>query len=298
MLGSIVRSSPFGIAKVSTRLRDALMESMRDRGDKKFAKIGMDFRCSSLPYLCPRAYAISLAENINLSDEVDAKLRWIFGIGTAIHHQFQEEFLKTLGGVFQGWWKCVLCGHVHVGEEQDAPLRYKWIPMPDRCVKCDKAGAGNQFEYVELEMYSSNLRLSGHCDGVLVWPDSVEVLELKTIGSRGFDSVRPEIGGKPLPAHIMQLNAYMAMTGLASGRIVYIQKSDAEFQKVLCEHEISVDQSVVLGIKKLLRKTDKAMLQASQDRDRLPKRLPECRRRSDYKAKGCPCRDRCFQAPE
>jgi hypothetical protein len=83
---------------------------------------------------------------------------------------------------------------------------------------------GGWLQDVEVPLASGDAR--GTADGILTWK---EVLELKSINSRGFESVL-EFGPKKL--HKYQATAYMMMSGLSRTRFVYENKdrnTNAEF---------------------------------------------------------------------
>lgn len=292
MLGSILSDvmKPKQMS-VSRRLQDALLESMPEERRSQVPHEGMWFRSSGLYKLCPRSLQLGRANEINLALKVDSKLRWIFGSGTAIHTQFQQDYLPTLGDVFQGWWRRVTHGDGEnveewaFGEElTGGSLRNKWRSRPE----------GEGWEYEELEFVNAEHRLTGHCDGVLVWgPDDIEALELKTISSRQYDNVDPALGGRPKGEHIIQVQAYMWLMGLDRARIVYINKDlNTLFPQGICEHVVERDEAQINMIKGMLKDCATAAdlgLEAP-----LYDRLPDCTKKSDKRAKDCAARNECF----
>lgn len=300
---------------IKPRLAAALMEGMA-KFEGSVPAVESDppgedvaFRMSGLEKLCPRMYALAVREEFGLRTVLDAESRWILGTGTAFHTQFQEDYLQTLGDVFQGWWRCKGCGHVHQGEKLDeGMLPFMWIPKPKLCSVVDygpKPCESTEFEYVELEFEDKEHRITGHCDGVLVWgPDDVELLELKTINERGFQYVDPMLGGKPRSGHVIQTHGYLwavEETGLSRVRVVYIKKSYDPMAQVLAEHVIEKNQEYIDGIKAMLKASAEAVqaevryrLKVVEDQPSLPDKLPECKRKSDYRAKYCNAKDPCF----
>jgi len=204
---------------------------------------------------------------------------WTFGVGTAFHTQFQEEFLQNLPkDVFQGWWRNRADGQVTKGEKMlgSLTLQNKWCPRPK----------GGDYEYVELEFYSKAYRLSGHCDGVLMWPDTEpEIFELKTIGAHRWHYVDPVCGGNPDVGHVAQVQAYMWLSGVRKARIMYVKKDlSAKPRKVLCEHLVEYDEEIVAGIQKVLQEC--ALIVDGPQDGALPARLPECRTKAKAFCKG------------
>lgn len=368
------------IVEVSHRLAEALTLSMGgEPGEPPPPEEDVRFRMSGIGKLCARMYALALRDQFSLSPlelydpekrmcrrkhslddapmvdgkkwcrKCAAEVGWIFGTGTAVHTQFQEEYLRSLGDVFQGWWKCKRCGLVHKGERLDGPLSHKWIPCPKRCkdegcelsreqaweekeewerIYLESRGLdGASFDYVELEFSIPELRLSGHCDGILDWnywqvpdgeepgddPDQIETLEIKTISENGFQWVDPAEGQKARAEHILQLHGYflgLSETPIRKGRVFYVSKSGGEMSQVLCEHEIPRDDAYVDSVRAEVERTIEglkvvaegrrlAILNAGDSEPDLksipvPDRLRACGKKSDKRTKFCPARDQCF----
>ena len=322
LLASIVKEQKKPQQSTSTpRLAQALLESLAKFEGSSPVKVepppdeNVQFRMSGLEKLCPRMYALAVREQFSLRDMLDSEKRWILGTGTAFHTQFQEDYLQTLGGVFQGWWRCRECGHIHQGEAMEkGMLPFMWIPRPlfcgvegpdDECQSVD-------FEYVELEFGDDEHRITGHCDGVLVWsPDDIEMLELKTINERGFQYVDPQVGGKPKGGHVIQTHGYMwgvEETGVTRTRVVYIKKTYDLMVQVLAEHVVEKTQSYVDKIKQMLIESREAVETEVRHRlkvldtdgyttdeaPKLPPKLEECKRKSDFRVKYCMGKDPCF----
>tara|TARA_Y100000004_G_C8848824_1_gene383827 strand:+ start:163 stop:912 length:750 start_codon:yes stop_codon:yes gene_type:complete len=243
-------------------------------------------------------YALAKAHGVNLSQDVDHDLAWVFGTGTAIHDHWQNEYLTTLGDVFQGWWtdgsSSELSERMTIkGPRREGPLLHEWTARP-----------GPGWRYVELEFRDSDLRLTGHCDGVLVWPDGeTEILELKTISEKGFSYVNGRVGHHPRAAHILQVHAYMMFTGLERARIVYIRKDlNNKMKDCLHEHLIERDERIVEIVVELLercREVADVDLEALTPIERLAwpltwPRLEDCPDSSAYRAISCAMKGRCF----
>ena len=294
LLGNVTGvTKAFGAQKSlvpNTRLLDSLMKTMESVKHKPVPMKGDYQRSSNLSRVCPRE--IQLQKRLNVSAEaiVDAKLSWIFNTGHAIHHQFQEVYLQTLGDVFQGWWGSNDGEDLQVGEELNDSLKNKWIAKPKD---------GKDYHYVELEFCNEEYRLTGHCDGVLVWgEDDVEIFELKTISSRGFKTVDPNEMGSPKPEHVLQVNAYMWLTGLERARIVYVNKDmNTMLPKAICEHVIDRDESVISEIKELLKKCINASDSEPSRNEALYEKHSDCKTKSSYRAKDCAFRTECFKCP-
>lgn len=324
LLANIVREQKKPQQSKSTpRLAEALKVSLEKFEGSSPVKVqpppdeDVQFRMSGLEKLCPRMYALAVRDQFSLRDMLDSEKRWILGIGTAFHTQFQEDYLQTLGDVFQGWWRCRECGRVHKGEKlEKGLLSHKWIPRPKCCggitKKVGDCCVSSDFEYVELEFEDKEHRITGHCDGVLVWPDETEMLELKTINERGFNYVDPKVGGKPRSGHVIQTSGYMwgvEEVGISRTRVVYIKKTYDPMVSVLAEHIIEKNQDYVDAIKQMLKDALEVVLvqvryrlavveDESLEPPELPEKLDACKRKSDYRAKYCLARDPCFKKPK
>lgn len=190
-------------------------------------------------------------------------------------------------GVFQGHWRNRATGYVAKGDSlplghNGECLSHAWTAMPK--------GSSDDYEYVELSFRNEEYRITGHCDGVLVWPDSEpEIFELKTISDAGFARVDPDNGGSPKADHVLQAQAYLWFSGLNKARIVYFCKRFGRFDEMLCEHLIERDEAIIESIKAALKETIKAL-----DEGHKPNRLTECRGKGSERAKYCPARIACF----
>lgn len=291
MLGRILteQSKP-QVRVTTTKLRDALRVGLARTASPTPPAAHDWFRCSGLPRLCPRMYALAMQQAFSLDIEVDADLGWTFGIGTAMHRQFQEEFLRLLpAGVFQGWWRNRATGYVAKGDSlalshNGDSLSHCWAPMP--------SGSSDDYEYVELSFRNTEYRLTGHCDGVLVWPgEEPEIFELKTINETGYGNVDPDNGGKPKADHVLQAQAYLWLSGLQRARIVYFCKRFGRFDNMLCEHVIHRDEATIADIKSTLMQAREVL---EGDGTKMPLRLAECRSKSSERAKYCAAKVACF----
>jgi hypothetical protein len=234
-------------------------------------------------------YALAMRDAFSVGFDVDHELGWTFGIGTAIHRQFQEEFLRDIpGDVFQGWWLDRDTGKMIKGDS--IPIEHNGECLPNRwCARPD--GRSDRYEYAELSFRAEEYRLTGHCDGVLVWPDDEpEIFELKTINERGYYYVDPLNGGSPKADHVLQVQAYMWMSGLKRARIVYFAKKFGKFDDMVCEHVVERDESIIVDIQAHLKESIRAL----DENGYMPDRLPSCRSRSSQRAKYCPARPACF----
>jgi len=297
MLGDAFGKKTISVADNSSRLRDTILEHWSRRGSGEPPVRDEMFRASSLGKLCPRLYALAVADNFSIQESFEAEKLWIFGIGTAYHSLFQSEILPAIPeGVFRGWWERLSSadqyGQMFHGGSIDAPgIAKGWRDRPNESAT-----------YVEMTGVIPEYRFSGHWDGVLVWDDFTEIFELKSINERGFARVDPFMGFGPREDHIEQVHAYMWMSGLDRARIVYALKGDKGIVESVAEHPVLRDEKIVNGIKSKLNVTIQALddvyeaIDCGAERSEMviPDRLPKCDKKSAYRTKYCPGRDYCF----
>ncbi len=333
MLGKVAEKQfvPFKVKEITTRLRDAILAHWKRESDKKIVNKDFKFRSSSVYELCPRMYALACRDNAPIKKKpFGAELLFRFATGTSYHDSMQREallYLNEKGDVFRGHWEKremveeqaevkqidgdgIACEETTRSERVlvRKGLNNKAIPKPS-----------SGWKFVEIAGSIPELRLSGHWDGELVWGDAPdELLELKTIAQEQADSVRPQLGGKPLANHIKQSHCYMKMAGLSRARIVYMVKGQISIKATFYEHIVEWDQHIWDEIEKELKacvdgvdrmeaakieaakvlideddKEQKAAYQKILD-DALPERCPECTRRTDKRAKNCPGKEQCL----
>ena len=153
---------------------------------------------------------------------------------------------------------------------------------------------GDYWEFVEPKGRIPHLRLVGKWDGVLVWPDSApEVLEIKSIHEDRWANVNPLAGGRPKADHVLQVQAYLWLSGLERGRLVYIAKGSSPLRYVMCEHLVVRDEVAIRGLEAQLEACGAAVRAAQAGAD-LPERPAICRIKSDPRARRCDLRDACF----
>lgn len=324
----VKKSAPaFKKIEATTRVLDNVLKLWR-REDKEKSPPGLDtwFRASSVHNICPREYALRIVKGIPSSRKIDPNTLWFFGTGSAYHDLMQQKILKSIAQVYQGWWqkdsfagnfpkKCkdgsvdlVKYGtrRLKKGKKlKSGHVSHGWIPKPP----------GGGWKFYEMEGRIEEFRFSGHWDGVLVWEDYSEILELKTINKWGVKVVDPSVGGRPMKNHIVQANGYMWISGLGRARILYINKSEPGLKSAILEHIIYRDEKIIDDIKKLLSltigvidgvvkaKTELDLISEGdvlhgQKKENLVKAMPgrcyECVRKTDKRPKSCKMKRWCF----
>ena len=320
MLAKILKQqSKPQIIRTSTRLETALVENWRL--DDLSVPPGPDitFRASEAHKLCPRLLSLAQRDEIRMGNVFNSASLFNFALGRGMHREFQRDaFVKGLPpGVFQGWWAPYGVAsndidHMYTGEPfaDDHPCfaPRAWIPKPE-------GEDVPPVRYIEVSFEIPGFRMSGHVDGILVWPDGViEVVELKKIAPDRFYLVDSREGGKPFADNVAQVQTYLWGLGLERARIVYVNIGAKRVEGALAEHVIPRDNRVIDDIKTGIKDSIAALESGAKVREKIAsleaegkdipdgledsavvmKRLDECPMKSKGRARYCPMRDLCF----
>lgn len=276
-------------------------------------------RASSLYRLCPRREALSAVfpeEMPTVVGAITAGQQMTFDLGHAVHAWFQNKYLGPMGKLW-GHWFCLKCDRiVHTGL------------MPKKCKDCGRGrslwhaheheGVTERFNldnfvYVERSLVDHELGLTAHPDGLLYSEELRDVqtlFELKTISSDGRDKVLKANEAKP--EHIIQIHAYMHLTGLRETYVVYFDKgkqcewvfdsttgiSPGEERLLVYHVEFDDDlwDGIVQDIKAYWRASElHAVAPVSADAAPFKRK---CKSPMEQMARDCPMRDRCFALRE
>lgn len=320
MIGTVVQAAgdpPQG--EISSKLVD-LMYAKLSRVPKPVNPADLWFSASDAHNLCPRLFALAVRHGIAIREAPDPELLWTFAVGTGYHYALQHELLPGLDGVLQGGWRRILKDgrtlEVHPGKTAGpwTETDRGWGPKPE----------GDYWEFVEPKGRIPHCRFVGKWDGVLVYADGTptEVLEIKSIREDQFPSVNPLAGGRPKADHVLQVQAYLWMSGLERGRLLYAAKGSDKMRHVLAEHVVVRDEVAIKKLESdlltcgaavetmsravaLLRMprpdgmeeatwAETQVLAEAAVVAALPERPAVCRIKSDPRARKCDLRDICF----
>ena len=318
MIGTVVQTAgdpPQG--EISSKLVDLMYAQLR-RQAKPLDPADLWFSASDAHNLCPRLFALAVRHGISIREAPDPELLWIFAVGTGYHYALQNDLLPSLGTLLQGGWQRISKDgkilEVHAGKTAGPwtePGR-GWGPKPE----------GDYWKFVEPKGRIPACRFVGKWDGVLVWPDGAsEVLEIKSIREDQFPSVNPLAGGRPKADHVLQVQAYLWLSGLERGRLLYAAKGSGKMRHVLAEHVVVRDDAAIRkleadlracgaaveavvkaqavvdsGIAKATPETMEGVRENAQQLllSVIPDRPAVCRIKSDPRARKCDLRDICF----
>ena len=318
MIGTVVQTAgdpPQG--EISSKLVDLMYAQLR-RHAKPLDPADLWFSASDAHNLCPRLFALAVRHGIAIRKAPDPELLWIFAVGTGYHYALQNDLLPSLGTLLQGGWQRIskdgLIVEVHTGTT-GGPWTEEgrgWGPKPE----------GDYWKFMEPKGRIPYCRFVGKWDGVLVWPDGAsEVLEIKSIREDQFPSVNPLAGGRPKADHVLQVQAYLWMSGLERGRLLYVAKGSDKMRRVLAEHVVVRDEAAIKRLEVSLAECGAAvgrMVRAKAEADlsrsglseqgvadreaiaqaimekSMPERPAVCRIKSDPRARKCDLRDICF----
>jgi hypothetical protein len=290
MIGNIMQAATVSLpGEITTRVLDLMVSKMKRPG-RPYVDVSKEdvwFSVSDVQNLCPRLYAMAVCGHAAMREEVDAETLFTFANGTALHNSFQNELLPAaIPEVFQGSWKREIEGRLEIvdGATKGPFTERGWGPKPE----------GDYWTFWESKGRIPEAKLVGKWDGVLAWPDAPhEVLEVKSIRGDLFSNVNPGVGGRPIAAHLLQVQAYMWMSGLNFARIVYVTKGGTTLRESIAEHIVARDENVIAGLRTTLLECLEAMRVAKADRV-IPAKPLTCRIKSDPRARKCACKDVCF----
>lgn len=257
--------------------------------------VGTYFRASSLGKACARKEALKIVESLSEHDTVDADLALIFAKGHAAHWMHQEHLMPAVAReAMVGWWQGK---NGMLKTSPDEPLRL-WS-YSDAALVLEDAS------YMEAHVHDHENCIKGHPDMILDWdrvehrphgaPSGLEIIEFKTRNgmNTAWSAVDPEVGGSPLPEHVLQVQAYMMMTGIKRARIVYLRKGEfSDLQDCYAEHVVKADADTQAKIKKFLASWRAAISAAHSDKT-VPERT-RCVTFECQQSKNCALRYRCF----
>lgn len=225
------------------------------------------YRVSSLVRLCPRQEVLRLRHKVISKEKIDHKLQKTFDIGSALHWWIQNKWFGPWGYLV-GHWRCIGCSKIYDGK------------MPSKC----ECGSVNGFLYEELTFEDKELRIQGHCDGVLDAGDELKILEIKSCNSIQFNIATVKQRDAFAP-HKDQLQMYMFMSGIRSGIILYFEKDTSMVHDFRYEYDKS-------AVDRVLRRLEQA--REAMRTDVLPPR-EICQAKDCSRAKSCPVRTECFK---
>lgn len=216
-------------------------------------------RCSSLPTMCAREVVLASRLKVTRDDVIHPDLQLCFDLGHGMHWAFQNRIAPKLDIIY-GRWRCLRCGACYggFGEGEDAnplELEDRVVARPTACESpacaVDKRPRDEDtcdFEYVEMFFGNKTYRIGGHPDAFLLMEDAegMGVGELKSCSERRFKEVRdvPDFG------HVIQLQAYLWLTGLKWGMLLYWCKG--LFREPLVEHYVERDEDTIDQVKALI----------------------------------------------
>jgi hypothetical protein len=242
------------------------------------------FRASGISYLCQREEVLCSVDNVTRIETTPVRMRLIMDTGTWVHRQLQSYFADK--GILYGHWRCIDCGKWY-GEKapkgvdiREAPIHPElFVQKPQNC----ECGSRN-IDYIEPEFINREFLVIGHADGLIGFGSDgpTELLEIKTINEDGFMKVA---NGKPLPAHVVQVNIYMWLTGLRRTRLLYYEKNKSYTSEILIDYDpkkIEVYQALLKQIIDGVKSGNAPLAGACSDPN-------------DSRARKCAVRKKCFE---
>ena len=215
---------------------------------------GQLLRISGLAGLCAREEALCAKFQAFRKDRVDVGLDLVFEHGHALHWGFRNRVLPRTHALV-GRWQCGNCGALYGGQKEwKAPVSesfvYQQVARPKRCGRCQEDLTGDSSLYKEQWIIHPDYKIAGHPDGFLqmIEHPGLGAFELKSINQRGAWEVR----NCAKLDHVVQLQAYMWLTGCRWGKVIYWDKGGQGLSSLI-EHYVEYDDGHVEAIKALIR---------------------------------------------
>jgi len=173
---------------------------------------------------------------------MDPVLQRIFANGHYLHFRLGENLRQT--GCLKGVWKCALANHPDHPEQKVYGKDQKLgVHQPEKCVcGCTK------FKYQEVGFLDEESMIGGHVDAILDLTgqvvngekipedapveDSHMIVDFKSIFSFGFSKL-----AGPSPSHNCQMQIYLYLSGLKSGKFLYENKDNQKFRQFLVKRD-------------------------------------------------------------
>lgn len=210
--------------------------------------------------------------------KVDPQLQRIFDNGHWMHDRWRTYI--DLLGCGRGRWLCKNF-MVHHDKPQIYGSDHRWGAFrPKKC------GCGcTQFEYLEIGFRDEETMWEGHVDVILDFSkdrtkepeeDELLVVDFKTMNPYEFDKLN-----KPKKTHLTQMQIYLYLSGLPSGKFLYENKANQSVKEFLVsrdDHFIEVKKSEAIRLKYVIEHTNKDRRHVLPERAYNKKGNPECLR--------------------
>lgn len=149
----------------------------------------------------------------------------IFGVGHSGHDRYRD-YLWESRDLLRGRWKCL-----NWGAHKDKPMimgreEKLGIFRPDKC----KCGCP-LLEYQEVGFHDEETWFGGHVDAILAVPEfdgEHIVIDFKTCRSYAFKKLC-----EPMDSHVTQMQIYLYLSGLKSGKFIYECKDTQDTKEYL-----------------------------------------------------------------
>ncbi len=201
-------------------------------------------RVSSLADMCPREEVLASNLKYVRTRTVEPDLGMIFAHGKALHWVLQNLVVGGTGALL-GVWRCADCAKQYGAPAPNLQEAQSLVRRPKAC----ECGC-EDFVFREQKFVNEEYRIGGHPDGFLVLGGmpGLGVAEFKSVGPKSAWEVRntPNLG------HVVQVQAYLWLTGLKWGKILYWEKSGFGMQ-ALFEHTVERDEDSIESIKRVIR---------------------------------------------
>ncbi len=204
---------------------------------------------------------------------IDPQLQRIFDNGHGLHFRLGKNLEET--GLLKGRWICLSCTKTF-GKKEALGIR--------RPKKCDCSG--RKFQYEEVGFYDADTMIGGHVDAILDLrgqgnvpedlsdEDGHMIVDFKSIRSEAFRKLVA-----PKESHFIQMQTYLFLSGLKTGKLLYENKNDQKFREFLTPRDENCIQKIRSGgeaLKKIVTSTNSQGLRTLPPRAHKRNNVKEC----------------------
>lgn len=237
---------------------------------------------STLCDFCPRKKILEEEKGVT-KEKIPPRIRRLFDAGHDTHSRYQNTYLGPMG-ILWGLWECSRC------------KKRVWGFFPTKWCDCRFRRKGWKYKEVPVECMEEGIDepYKGRSDGVLYLCNTWFVLDIKTSKHEAYTFLK-----KPYKKHTNQLDIYgkLIRDGFIKSPfknslpvekrvVLYYNKNDSEHKAFVGDLDFD-NGRYLMDLAKEYTKAQKEKY--------VPKRLPDCRIKSAYRASKCSMKDECFR---
>ena len=189
-------------------------------------------------------HAIGVVQVDQEALHMNPRVQRIFDNGHYMHFRFGSYLSdhRCGGDILKGRWKCK-----NVYAHQKAKIYGKKEPLGITKPKTKCECGCDDYEYMEVSFFDKDYLIGGQVDAIVIMEDQDVVIDYKSIGLNGFK----KLFNKPKPAHCVQMQCYLYLSGLKLGKFLYECKDNQHMKEIDVARNDQVIDEIVSDSKKL-----------------------------------------------